>query len=507
MKLIIAHLVLFIGVFGYSQQDTLKFEDKYKDKYEEFDFYAKPNRDNELSNYFKKRINFKMLEAIDFYESEEHKKRVFLTFYLDENNEPVNIKVSSKYSEFNKMIEDIFIRYPIEDLNIPKEYTNCAYFLQIISREDGKNIINCSSNIICDIYAIAEGCEASATNNDLRKCLSSRLEEHIINTISLEEIEESGILGRIKLETKFHIDESGNIINVNCKAPTDNLTVELNRVVSLFPKIKNPALRNGNPTREFFKDIITLQIDAENFKHEEENLYTETTNPNSENELSHYFKRFFTQDEIDTADILSNRKSISVSFSIDDRGKFIDLNCNSKVESLNKKIIQVFINVPKEKLNINSKSILELYTYQIITKVNGIKTIKCSTTPEVKLFPIYKGCGDSSTPNELKKCFSMKISEYVESNFDKNLKTSLFASGDYRIYCIFKVDIDGKIIDVRVRASNPIYAQEALRILNSIPEAIKPGYKNGEAIPTPYSLPIIFQIAKPNLSKDFIKNN
>lgn len=477
MSRIIFLLILFSSVFCNSQTDTLSFEDKYNDKYGEFDAYAKPSETNELSNYFKKRFNYKMLEAVDFYEAAEHKKRIFLTFYLDKNNEPVNIKVNSKYSEFNKMVIGIFKRYPIKDLNIPKQSKPFIYVLQIVSRENGKNIIKCSSNIIFDTYAVVDGCENFKTYSGLKKCMKDKLEAHIINTISLKEIEKSGILGELKLGARFHIDDEGNIINVNCKAPTDSLTIELNRVVSLFPRVKSVATRNGNPTREFFKEIITLQIDAENFKHEEESQYTKSTNPNSENELSLYFKRFITQKELDTADIFSNRKSITVSFSIDKSGDLVNIKCNSSVKGLNEKIIKLFKDYPKEKLNINSNNVLDLYTYQILTKVNNVKSIKCSTTPDVKVYPIYKGCGGSNNPIDLRNCFSRKINDYVVSNFDKNLKTSLLASQDYEIFCIFKVDTKGKIIDVRVRASNPIYAKEVERVLNNIPDAIKSGYK------------------------------
>lgn len=499
-------LLLFLGFFSYSQSDTLSFEDKYKDKYAEFDFYAKPNQDNELSNYFKKRINTKMLEAVGFYETEEHKKRIFITFYLNSKNELVNAEVGTKYSEFNKMILDIFKNYPLKELNIPKEYTNCVYFLQIISREGGKNIVNCSSNIICDRYAVVEGCESFKTYDGLKKCMKDKLELHIINNISLKEIEKSGILGELKLGARFHIDDKGNIININCKAPTDSLTIELNRVVELFPKVKTPATRNGKPTREYFRDIIELQIDADNFKHEEESQFTESTNPDTENELSLYFKRFLTQNDLASADILSNRKSITVRFGIDKNGRLVNIKCNSSVKTLNEKIIQLFNMFPIDKLNINSKNVLELYTYQILTKVNNVKSIKCSTTPEVKIFPIYKGCGDSDSADDMRACFSENISDYVRANFDKDLRTSLYASGDYRIYSIFKVNAEGKIIDVRVRASNPIYAKEAERVLNTIPDAIKPGYINGKATEMNYSLPIVFKVSAPNPAKDFIKN-
>jgi hypothetical protein len=318
MHKLVLFFIFCFSFLGHTQTSTLRFEDTYKDKYEEFDAYAKPSKTNELSKFFKNRINSKMLNALQFSESDERKQRVFLTFHLNKNNEITNIKVNSKYSDFNKQVVSIFKKYSKETLIIPEKNPLNTYVLQIVSKEAGKNRINCSSEIIYDKFPVCYGCEQYTTYKDLKKCMGDKLEEHIINTISLKEIDNSGILGKLKLEAKFNIDDEGNIIKVNSKAPTDNLTKELNRVVKLFPKVKTVGTRNNNSTRSYFNKRIILQIDANNFAHNEENNY-KITNPDSENDLSKHFKRFLTPNYLNDTDILGKKKSITLTFTIDAR--------------------------------------------------------------------------------------------------------------------------------------------------------------------------------------------
>lgn len=504
MHKLVLLFILSLSYLGHTQTDTLRFEDAYKDKYEEFDAYAKSSETNELSKFFKNRINTKMLNALQFSESDERKQRVFLTFNLNKNEEIINIKATSKYSEFNKQVVSIFKKYPKKKLNILEKSPLNTYVLQIVSKETGKNRINCSSEIIYDKFPVCHSCEHYTTYKDIKKCMGDKLEEHIINTISLKEIKSSGILGKLKLEPKFNIDDEGNIIKVNSNAPTDNLTKELNRVVKLFPKVKTVGTRNNNPTRSFFRKRIILQIDADNFAHNEENSY-KTTKPDTENDLSKHFKQYLNQQYLNDTDILGKKKSITLTFNINANGKLVNIKTNSFIKSLNNKIISAFKKFPIEKLNIDSSSVLELYTYQVITKVNNKYSIKCSTVPKILKYPIFKGCERAKDPYILKQCFSNKISHYIRTNYNKKLLRSMTASRVYRVFTRFKVDTTGKITHVSVKASNPIYAKEATSILNSVPK-VKPGYSNRKPSEMSFAIPIVFKVSKQKPKKDFVRN-
>lgn len=109
----------------------------------------------------------------------------------------------------------------------------------------------------------------------------------------------------------------------------------------------------------------------------------------------------------------------------------------------------------------------------------------------IEKVPIYPGCEGSN--EELKKCFSEKIGNFVNSKFDVSLAKKLNLSGKQRITAMFKIDPNGKIIDVRARAAHPDLANEVKHIIESLPN-MKPGQHNGKAVGVLYSLPIIFEI-------------
>lgn len=114
-----------------------------------------------------------------------------------------------------------------------------------------------------------------------------------------------------------------------------------------------------------------------------------------------------------------------------------------------------------------------------------------STEHQLETFPIYKGCERSK---DAKKCFSKKI----KSHFSKKLHSSKFKNlkpGVKRIFIVFRINEEGKIDSVKVRAPHPKIETEAIRVLHLIPNFI-PGTLNNKPIAVKYSLPIALRIEK-----------
>ncbi|NQX78204.1 M56 family metallopeptidase [Gilvibacter sp.] len=107
--------------------------------------------------------------------------------------------------------------------------------------------------------------------------------------------------------------------------------------------------------------------------------------------------------------------------------------------------------------------------------------------------PIFPGC--SGTNEELKACFSQKLSMFVNDAFNKDLPESLGLTGTMRIAAIFKVDVNGQIVDIKSRAPHQGLADEANRVLSTLP-TMTPGEQNGEPVGVLYSLPIVFHVAE-----------
>jgi protein TonB len=106
--------------------------------------------------------------------------------------------------------------------------------------------------------------------------------------------------------------------------------------------------------------------------------------------------------------------------------------------------------------------------------------------------PTYTGC--TGTKDEMKTCFSDKITKFISKNFDGNLAEELGLSpGIQRIYVIFKIDNTGKIVDIKARAPHIKLQEEAIRVVELLPQ-MEPGKQRGKPVNVKYSLPITFKI-------------
>ena len=98
--------------------------------------------------------------------------------------------------------------------------------------------------------------------------------------------------------------------------------------------------------------------------------------------------------------------------------------------------------------------------------------------------PTYPDC----EPGD-KDCFSQNIQKHFAKNFDANLpKTLGLSSGRKRVFISFKIDKEGNIFDVQVRAPHEDIKQEVLSVMHSLPK-VTPGEHEGKAVDVKYSIP------------------
>ncbi|MBE7639771.1 blaR1 peptidase M56 [Salegentibacter sp. BLCTC] len=107
--------------------------------------------------------------------------------------------------------------------------------------------------------------------------------------------------------------------------------------------------------------------------------------------------------------------------------------------------------------------------------------------------PVFQGCEDLSSNQERKDCMSRQISQFVNENFNTNLGKELNLKGVNRVVTQFRIDRNGKIVEVKARAPHPILEEEAIRVISKLPQ-MQPGKQKGENISVMYSLPIVFQV-------------
>lgn len=107
--------------------------------------------------------------------------------------------------------------------------------------------------------------------------------------------------------------------------------------------------------------------------------------------------------------------------------------------------------------------------------------------------PIFPGCEDKETLEELKKCFTQSISAHVVQNFNTKLAKELNLTGKQRILVAFKVNTQGHVEDVKVTAAHEKLIKEAERVISTLPQ-LTPARHQGKNVTVPYSLPIIFAV-------------
>ena len=115
----------------------------------------------------------------------------------------------------------------------------------------------------------------------------------------------------------------------------------------------------------------------------------------------------------------------------------------------------------------------------------------------VEQVPVYPGCAPSLLQEAARKCMSNAIGRHVLQNFNTNLASTLnLPSGVIRIYVGFKIDKEGKVVDILTRAPHPALEKEAKRIIKLLPQLESPGMQKGKSVNVPYGLPITFNIAE-----------
>lgn len=114
---------------------------------------------------------------------------------------------------------------------------------------------------------------------------------------------------------------------------------------------------------------------------------------------------------------------------------------------------------------------------------------------EIEQAPYPNTCRSvKDDPKALKQCLSDYIANIVGKNF-KTKKLKNLKPGLYRVSVQFKIDKNGKVVDVKARTNNSDtkIEEEAIRIVSKIPR-MNPGIVDGKSVGVIYGFPINFRI-------------
>lgn len=111
--------------------------------------------------------------------------------------------------------------------------------------------------------------------------------------------------------------------------------------------------------------------------------------------------------------------------------------------------------------------------------------------PEVGV--VYPSCEKAKTNKEKKRCMSTEISEFVGQNFKTRLARKAKLNGIVKVFVVFKINEQGKAVNIRSRAPHPILEKEAIRVIRRLPR-MKPATIENIPISVNYTLPIVFKV-------------
>ncbi|MDG3582577.1 energy transducer TonB [Galbibacter pacificus] len=111
----------------------------------------------------------------------------------------------------------------------------------------------------------------------------------------------------------------------------------------------------------------------------------------------------------------------------------------------------------------------------------------------VEFVPVYPGCESLASNDEKRECMSEKINRIVQKNFNTSIASDYGLSGRLRIDVQFKIDKQGNVSDVKVRAPHPSLEHEAERVTKLIPQ-MKPGKQGNKEVEVVFLKPIIFKV-------------
>ncbi|AXT18991.1 hypothetical protein D7030_14840 [Flavobacteriaceae bacterium AU392] len=126
----------------------------------------------------------------------------------------------------------------------------------------------------------------------------------------------------------------------------------------------------------------------------------------------------------------------------------------------------------------------------------------------IETYPIYLGCEKKKDIYKQRKCFQTKISKHISSNLKKEFLSSLgLPAKEYSYNVKFKINKQGKVINIEVDIPHEMIKNEIIRIFKLIPEMVKPGYINNEAVEVPMFIPVKFKISETQKSKQKVQQS
>ena len=181
--------------------------------------------------------------------------------------------VSCTAQENNKMSSEASISAQIDNLKTQieakgdineeeKEKLKGLMKLMYQYSSDFNNSQNELANVpfaVIEQVPVYPGCENLGNNEEQKKCMSQKIQDHVIANFNSDMGKDVGLTGVNRVVVQFKIDKNGEIVDVNARAPHPKLVEEAKRVVSSLPKMI-PGQQKGKNVGVMYSLPIVFEV-------------------------------------------------------------------------------------------------------------------------------------------------------------------------------------------------------------------------------------------------------
>ena len=147
----------------------------------------------------------------------------------------------------------------VEETIIESTETDETEAVEIVEVEEVEEVIEDVSFMIIEDVPVFPGCKGNKAQ--LKKCFSKKVQKHFSRKFDADLPNELGLsAGRKRVFIGFKIDKTGNIVNVNARAPHPKIKSEVIKVMKQLPRMK-PGKQRGKPVGVKYSIPFTLIVE------------------------------------------------------------------------------------------------------------------------------------------------------------------------------------------------------------------------------------------------------
>jgi protein TonB len=129
-----------------------------------------------------------------------------------------------------------------------------------VVKEPTDELIETVPFINIEFAPVFKGCEGLSKEEN-KICFDKKMKQFVQRNFDLELASELGLQsGRYKIQTQFIIDNQGNVVDIQIRAPHDKLKNETQQLIEKLPKF-TPGKQRDKPVKVKYTLPISFQVD------------------------------------------------------------------------------------------------------------------------------------------------------------------------------------------------------------------------------------------------------